>query len=36
MENKKDDCEYIATTAENFIEFLDFESEELSDDDFNF
>lgn len=33
---EKDDCEYIATTAENLAEWLEYEAEELSADDFNY
>jgi hypothetical protein len=34
MENENSD--YIATSAENFIEWLDYDGDELSGDDFNF
>ena len=36
MESSKDDCEYIATTEENIAEWLEYEAEELSADNFNF
>jgi hypothetical protein len=34
MENEN--SEYIATSVENFVEWLDYDGDELSGDDFNF
>ena len=33
---QKEDQEYIATSAENFVEWLDYDSDSLTSDDFNF